>query len=55
MKLFMKNRKTFSKQQLQAFKLLYAWRDGIARIEDESPGYVLPNHMLFHISEELPR
>ena len=31
------------------------WRDRLARDEDESPGYVLPNHMLFQISEILPR
>jgi exosome complex exonuclease RRP6 len=36
-------------------KSLYAWRDKIARLEDESLGYVLPNHMLMQIAEVLPR
>lgn len=27
----------------------------MARVEDESLGYVLPNHMLLHIADVLPR
>ena len=34
---------------------LYSWRDGVARIEDESTQYILPNHMLLKICTELPR
>ena len=34
---------------------LYAWRDGLARTEDESVMFVLPNHMMLKISTELPR
>ncbi len=41
--------------QLVCLKLLYAWRDHVARDEDESVGYVLPNHMMFQIAEILPR
>ncbi|KAJ7524753.1 hypothetical protein O6H91_17G019500 [Diphasiastrum complanatum] len=40
--------------QLAVFAGLYAWRDSIARKEDESTGYVLPNHLLFHLAEEMP-
>merc|ERR1719233_2706951 len=36
-------------------KELYSWRDKIARVEDESVHYVLPNHMMLKISTELPR
>ena len=36
-------------------KSLYQWRYNIARREDESPGYVLPNHMLFQLCEILPK
>ena len=42
-------------QQLEALRLLYQWRDSMARQEDESSGYVLPNHMLLQIAEILPR
>lgn len=34
---------------------LYKWRDGVAREKDESIAYVLPNHMLLMISEQLPK
>lgn len=50
-----KQKKSFNTQQLTAFRLLFAWRDKLARQEDESTGYVLPTHMLIKISEELPK
>ncbi|UJR25986.1 hypothetical protein I4U23_007334 [Adineta vaga] len=53
--IYTKSRKTFNIRQLAALKSLYYWRDNIARQEDESTGYVLPNHMLLQISEILPR
>ncbi|XP_077167639.1 exosome complex component 10 isoform X3 [Paroedura picta] len=53
--LYRKQKKLLNSQQLTAFRLLFAWRDKMARQEDESTGYVLPNHMLLKISEELPR
>ncbi|XP_063965513.1 exosome complex component 10-like [Lytechinus pictus] len=52
---FNKNRKTFNKKQMHAFKKLFGWRDSIARQEDESTGYVLPTHMMFQIAEILPK
>ncbi|XP_017273053.1 exosome component 10 [Kryptolebias marmoratus] len=50
-----KQKRSFNTQQLTAFRLLYAWRDKLARQEDESTGYVLPTHMMIKISEELPK
>ena len=32
---------------------LYVWRDAIARQEDESVGYMLPNHMMISIADKL--
>ncbi|KAG5838759.1 hypothetical protein ANANG_G00226990 [Anguilla anguilla] len=55
MELYRKQKRSFNTQQLAAFRLLYAWRDKLARREDESTGYILPNHMLMKISEELPK
>lgn len=52
---YKKGKKSFNLQQLYAFKNLFAWRDKIARQEDESLGYVLPNHMMFQMAEILPR
>jgi len=48
-------RKTYDNQQMEALKMLYGWRDNLARIEDESTGYILPNHMMMQIAEILPR
>lgn len=55
MELYRKQKKSFNTQQLAAFRLLYAWRDKLARQEDESTGYILPNHMMLKIAEELPK
>ncbi|XP_050953284.1 exosome component 10 [Labeo rohita] len=55
MELYRKQKKSFNTQQLAAFRLMYAWRDKLAREEDESTGYVLPNHMMMKIAEELPK
>ncbi|KAM9343591.1 LOW QUALITY PROTEIN: exosome complex component 10-like [Pholidichthys leucotaenia] len=50
-----KQKRSFNTQQLTAFRLLFAWRDKLARQEDESTGFVLPTHMMCKISEELPK
>ncbi|KAI1296934.1 Exosome component 10 [Halotydeus destructor] len=53
--LLKKSRSVLNNRQLFALKHLMGWRDKIARQEDESTGYVLPNHMLLQIAEVLPR
>ncbi|XP_015738189.1 exosome component 10 isoform X1 [Coturnix japonica] len=55
LELYRRQKKHLNTQQLAAFRLLFAWRDKTARQEDESIGYVLPNHMLLKIAEELPK
>ncbi|XP_069597888.1 exosome complex component 10 isoform X1 [Ranitomeya imitator] len=55
LELYQKLKRHLNTQQLAAFRLLFAWRDKMARQEDESTGYVLPNHMLMKISEEIPK
>lgn len=55
MELYRKSKRIFDNRQLYAFKELFLWRDNIARSEDESYGYVLPNHMMLQIAESLPR
>jgi exosome complex exonuclease RRP6 len=55
MVLYYKSKRSFDNRQLHALKELYLWRDKIARQEDESTGYVLPQHMLLQIAESLPR
>ncbi|XP_053378840.1 exosome component 10-like [Mercenaria mercenaria] len=53
--LYVKNKKVFNSQQLLALSEMFAWRDETARLEDESYGYVLPNHMMLQICDILPR
>lgn len=42
-------------RQMNALEQIYRWRDRVAREEDESTGYILPNHMLLQLSQILPR
>ncbi|KAF1765544.1 hypothetical protein GCK72_005496 [Caenorhabditis remanei] len=51
----LKLRFTFNSRQDHALTSLYKWRDVVARQEDESPQFVLPNHMLLALAEQLPR
>ncbi|XP_014474435.1 PREDICTED: exosome component 10 [Dinoponera quadriceps] len=53
--MYRRSQKMFNNRQLYAFKELHKWRDVTAREEDDSIGYVLPNHMLLNIAETLPR
>ena len=50
-----KHKKSFDSQQLAALASIFAWRDAIARQEDESVGFVVPNHMMIAIAEVMPR
>lgn len=40
--------------QKQVYKCVHAWRDKVAREEDESTRYLLPNHFLFQLAENPP-
>lgn len=44
-----------SQEQLSVAAGLYEWRDKIARVEDESTGYILPNKVLLQIAKRIPR
>ncbi|GLV41632.1 Rrp6 [Carabus blaptoides fortunei] len=55
MDLYRKCKKLFDNRQMYALKHVYKWRDELARAEDESTGFVLPNHMMLQIAELLPR
>ncbi|CAA2938145.1 RRP6-like 2 [Olea europaea subsp. europaea] len=41
-------------QQLAVVSGLYEWRDVVARAEDESTGYILPNRTLIEIAKQMP-
>ncbi|KAJ3192132.1 exosome nuclease subunit [Irineochytrium annulatum] len=44
-----------SPEQVAAYKAVHAWRDRIAREEDESARYVLPNFMLANLATRMPK
>ncbi|VDM57099.1 unnamed protein product [Angiostrongylus costaricensis] len=48
-------RRFVNNRQETAMQVLWHWRDRMAREEDESVQYILPNHMLIRIAESLPR
>jgi len=41
-------------KQLAVVAALHEWRDSIARQEDESTGYILPNKALIEIAKQMP-
>ncbi|KAJ3805248.1 hypothetical protein F5876DRAFT_91581 [Lentinula aff. lateritia] len=43
-----------SSKQKDIYRNIHMWRDGVAREEDESVRYVLPNHYLFQLAEHPP-
>ncbi|VDN53439.1 unnamed protein product, partial [Dracunculus medinensis] len=51
----LQGRKSINNKQRYALSALWQWRDTLARLEDESHHYILPNHMLLQIAEILPR
>lgn len=44
----------FTPQQFAVFKAVHKWRDTVAREEDESPLFIMPNHALFSIGRHMP-
>jgi exosome complex exonuclease RRP6 len=42
-----RNKTLQSLSEISTLKAVLKWRDYIARIEDESVGYVMPNHVIF--------
>ncbi|MQL94636.1 hypothetical protein Taro_027285 [Colocasia esculenta] len=48
------NEADFNPQQLAVVAGLCEWRDNVARLEDESTGYVLPNRTLLEIARQMP-
>ncbi|KAA1473827.1 hypothetical protein DENSPDRAFT_780589 [Dentipellis sp. KUC8613] len=38
----------------EVYKAVHGWRDRVAREEDESVRYVLPNHLVFRLAEQPP-
>lgn len=44
----------FSSEQLAVFRAVHEWRDKIARLDDDSTAFVMPNHVIFSIAKLIP-
>ena len=49
-----RNKTLNSVKQYSVLKTLLKLRDYIARLEDESPQYVIPNHVMFQMGKDMP-
>jgi exosome complex exonuclease RRP6 len=44
----------FTKEQFAVFRAVHKWRDDVAREQDDSTHYVMPNYQVFSIAREMP-
>jgi exosome complex exonuclease RRP6 len=44
----------YTPQQFAVFRAVHKWRDDVARAEDESTVFIMPNHAVFSIARMLP-
>lgn len=44
----------FSNEQFAVFRAIHAWRDKIARQDDDSTNFVMPNHVVLTLSKLMP-
>ncbi|KAF3931692.1 hypothetical protein ABW19_dt0202972 [Dactylella cylindrospora] len=44
----------FSDEQFSAFKAIHAWRDSVARQEDDNPNFVLSRNHLLSLARQMP-
>lgn len=44
----------FSKEQFSVFRAVHQWRDTVARQQDESIHWVMPNHQVFSVAKAMP-
>jgi exosome complex exonuclease RRP6 len=49
-----KNPVQFTPQQFAVFRAVHKWRDDVAREEDDSPLFIMPNHAVFSIGRYMP-
>ncbi|KAI1007566.1 Exosome complex exonuclease [Podosphaera aphanis] len=52
--LLVKSPALLSNEQFAVFRAVHAWRDKIARLDDDSPSHVMNNHALFNLAKVLP-
>lgn len=53
-KLLAKASVNFTKEQFAVFRAVHQWRDEVAREQDDSTNYVMPNWQLFNTAKSMP-
>lgn len=53
-KLVSRTSANLSKQEFAVFRGIHQWRDEVAREQDDSVNYVMPNHVIFTLSRAMP-
>jgi hypothetical protein len=53
-KLLRKQPEALNVENFAIFRAVHGWRDHVARNEDESPVYVMPNHIIFKLARFMP-
>ena len=53
--LLTRNKPIMSTKKYELLKALLRWRDKIARLEDESVRFILPNNVLFQLIDSMPK
>lgn len=52
--LLVKTPALFNNEQFAVFRAVHEWRDKIARADDDSTAFVMPNHVIFSIAKLVP-
>jgi exosome complex exonuclease RRP6 len=52
--LLVKTPALLSNEQFAVFRAVHEWRDQIARADDDSPSFVMPQHVLFSMAKLMP-
>lgn len=53
--LLVKTPALFNNEQFSVFRAVHEWRDKIAREDDDSCPFIMPNHVIFSIAKHLPK
>ncbi|KAL1581712.1 hypothetical protein WHR41_09586 [Cladosporium halotolerans] len=53
-KLVSRTSANLSKQEFAVFRAVHQWRDEVAREQDDSVNFVMPNHMIFTLARAMP-
>ncbi|TVY41488.1 Exosome complex exonuclease [Lachnellula occidentalis] len=52
--LLVKTPALFNNEQFAVFRAVHEWRDQIARADDDSTAFLMPNHVIFSIAKVIP-